>query len=397
MAHRQQATQLPFGHMLYSVIIIVVGMLAGVVLTVISSNWPPDSAERNILLNLGSGLMATAFISLILELVWSNQRTQAEKDELRPIYEQLRDVPEKLGKLEGRLEAFKQLGFNNCYSSRSEALQSFLGYAQEMIQESADGDGEYSTQNTVNIVSSSARGLMGYIDRDPSQLQRAWRDLITKSPGRFRFLLTHPAFAHLRLPAEERSSGDIELEILKTTIYLHCVGGMTSTELRLYRGSPTVFAIQAGEHILLNPYPYGQMAMDTLCLEFERGKESSYIANFMSKHFNQTWAFFDQRSKVVDGKPLVEGIQKFDDILQAFSECTFLSRPEQLRLTELQVIELDDFTCKTLKHTINQFAIQPPCDTPFMDYIKQHNLICSDQANTNASHTATPDPAGAKP
>lgn len=377
-------------HGVYATIIIAGGILIGIVLTLVASLFTTGSIEYNLATNIGSGLIATALIGLILELVWSNQRTQAEKSELQPIYDKLedvhdrlKDVPEQLEKLEGRLEAFKQLGFNNCYASRNDALQAFLNYAQGMVKPDEPPDlsnmSERSLQTTINIVSSSARGLMGYIDREPSQLQKAWRDLITRHPKHFRLLLTHPAFAHLRQPAEERASGDIELEILKTAIYLHCVAGMTSNELRLYRGSPTVFAIQVGDHILVNPYPYGTMAMDTLCLEFERGKEGTYIAKFMNMHFNHTWAFMDQPSKTVDYKPLIAGIDNFGDILQAFSECTFLNSPKRLRLTTSQVEELDTFTCNTLKRMVKDFALQPPDPGPFMKYVKDNQFYCSDQ------------------
>jgi hypothetical protein len=372
-----------FKHQFYTLFIIIVGIVLGVVITILASQFAAGSTGYNLLTSMGSGLMATAFISLILELIWSNQRTEAEKSELQPIYDKLKDVPDKLGKLEGRLEAFKQLGFNNCYSSRNDALKTFLGYAQNIVKEVEVCDqantSERSLQTTVNIVSSSARGLMGYIDREPSQLQKAWRELITMQPKNFRLLLTHPAFAHLRQPAEERASGDIELEILKTTIYLHCVAGMKSNELRFYRGSPTVFAIQVGDHILVNPYPYGTMAMDTLCLEFERGKEGSYIAKFMNMHFNHTWAFMDQPSKTVDYKPLIAGIDKFDDILQAFSECTFLNSPKRLRLTTSQVEELDIFTGVTLKKVGADFIIAPPDQNPFMKHLQENNFFCSDQ------------------
>lgn len=400
-----------FKHQVYTLVIISVGILAGVILTLFAGNFDPDSTGRELLNSLGSGLLATAFISMILEVIWSNQRTESEKSELQPIYNKLRDVydnlkdvPDKLSKLEGRLEAFKQLGFNNCYASRSDALQTFLGYAQTIIKDIDTGNelsSERSLQTTINIVSSSARGLMGYIDREPSQLQKAWRDLITRHPRYFRLLLTHPAFAHLRQPAEERASGDIELEILKTAIYLHCVAGMTASELRLYRGSPTVFAIQVSDHILINPYPYGTMAMDTLCLEFERGKESSYIAKFTNMHFNHTWAFIDQPSKTVDNKALVAGMDTFDDILQAFSECTYLGNPKRLRLTTSQVKELDTFIGITLNRMIKKFAIQPPPGTePFMDYVRQNNYECSDQdpmPRQSSTHSgAKPKRAAAK-
>jgi len=221
---------------------------------------------------------------------------------------------------------------------------------------------------------------MGYLDRQAHRIQKEWRELITKAPKSFKILLTHPAYAHLRQPAEERSSGDIELEILKTAIYLHCVAGMTEDELRFYRGSPTVFLIMAGKHILLNPYPYGKMAMDTLCLEFESDSEGSYVADFAGMHFDHTWAFIHQNSKMVDGKPLVEGINNFDQILKAFSECTFLNDEKKLRLTRAQVEELDTFTCQTLSSEEIKFSLEPPKDNPFKRYFNENHLTCRDGA-----------------
>lgn len=370
---------------IYETVVIASAIIAGVVLTILAEMDNIKPIFSSLFTNFGTSLLATAFISLILELVWSNQRTQAEKDELQPIYEKLKDVPDKLGKLEGRLEAFKQLGFNNCYASRNDALKTFLSYAQSILKDddqSLDPSSERSFDNTINIVSSSARGLVGYIDREPSKLQKDWRNIITTHPRSFRILLTHPAFAHLRQPAEERASGDIELEILKTAIYLHCVAGMKANELRLYRGSPTVFAIQVGDHILLNPYPYGTMAMDTLCLEFERGQEGSYISKFTHMHFNHTWAFIDQPSKTVDNKSLVAGIDSFDDILDAFSECTFLSNPRRLRLTRSQVEELDRFICKRIRPESKDSLPESPA--PFKEFMDRSGLACSDQEETNA-------------
>lgn len=164
------------------------------------------------------------------------------------------------------------------------------------------------------------------------------------------------------------------MEILKTAIYLHCVAGMKETQLRLYRGSPTVFAIKVQQHILLNPYPYGKMAMETLCLEFESAEESTYIGNFVNMHFNHTWAFFDQDSKLVDGRPLVAGVGSFSDILDAFSECTYLGDPQRLRLARAQVKELDRFIRNQGAHCAG-----PGKGSPFLDFMKSKNMKCSDE------------------
>lgn len=364
----------------WTVVIIILGLLGGVILTLVAARFPADSILHVILVNLGSGVTATALISIALDLVWGRERAKEERKELEPLYDRFRDFADRLSKLEGRLEVFKTLGLNYCYASRRDALGKFFGYAKDIVDRnpSPECDGsDISSDQVVNIVSSSARGLMGYLDRETLQVQKQWRELITEQPQRFRILLTHPAYAHLRQPAEERSSGDIELEILKTAIYLHCIAGMDSSMLRFYRGSPTVFLVQAGKHILVNPYPYGKMAMNTLCLEFESSTEDSYVFDFAHMHFNHTWAFLDQPSKLVDQRRLVQGVATFDDIISAFSECTFLSNPKCLRLTEAQVVELDTFISTTLRTKYERFKNEPPCDDPFMAYVKENDLECS--------------------
>ncbi len=370
-------------------IVVAFGIIAGIVVTLLSDLWPSGNAAHNLLQSLGVGLLTTAFIGLVLDLLWSKERAKAEKEEFQPLFDELSTTTKKLADtagqlevLENRYEAFEKLGLNRCHSKRNDALKTFFIYAKEIIptedSKSANDTSDVPSGKTISIVSSSARGLIGYLDRDPQEVQSQWRELITTRPGYFRILLTHPAFAHLRQPAEERSFGDIELEILKTSVYLHCVAGMHGKQFRFYRGSPTVFAIQIGKHILLNPYPYGQMAMDTLCLEFAAKDEQSYVSKFMNMHFNHTWAFIRQPSKLVDRKPLVVGINEFDDILTAFSECTFLNRPKLLRLTKAQINELDEFTCKTLGELNPRFAIEPPKGDPFMTFVRKNGFLFSD-------------------
>jgi hypothetical protein len=365
-----------------TIVIILFGVLSGLCLGLLSTKFGPGSALNVTLLSLGSGLISTAFISMILDLFWSKERAKAEKEELQPIYDGLKDYATQLGKLEGRFEAFKQLGFNYCYASRNDALEKFWGYANEVISAQATKkavpEGS-ATLSTINVVSSSARGLFGKVDSNPNDVQRKWRELIQINPKQFRILLTHPAYAHLRQPAEERSSGDIELEILKTAIYLYSVAQLGESELRFYRGSPTVFSIQAGKHILLNPYPYGKTATDTLCLEFESENDRSYVADFENNHFDRTWQFIEQYGKRVDGRRLVEGVSSLDDIVEAFSECTFLGSPPRLRLELGQVQELDVFISETLPREYSDKMMIPASETPFMDYVSQHGLLCSDE------------------
>ena len=359
----------------FTLSIIVIGILGGLCLTLYSSQWPAESGVRTLLLTLGSSVISTGLIGLFLDLTWSRERAKQERRELEPLYDKFQMFADHLGKIEGRLEAFKQLGLNYCHATRSQALSRFLGYAEKLVagssQTATRESREVSSRDTVNIVSSSARGLIGYLDRDPQNVQRQWRELIKANHQCFRLLLTHPAYAHLRQPAEERSSGDIELEILKTAVYLHCVAGMNDAQLRFYRGSPTVFTIQAQKNILLNPYPYGKMAMQTLCLEFEVEGDTGYISDFLNMHFNHTWAFMDQPSKVVNGKALVVGVRDFGAILEAFAECTSLTDPLCLRLAPMQVAELDSFAATIGRQDP---ATKPPHPDPFRRCVEEKGL-----------------------
>ncbi|MDP8225931.1 MAG: hypothetical protein P9L99_21400 [Candidatus Lernaella stagnicola] len=380
---------------LHTWIVIGFGLVVGALLTILSQTVGTDTVFRFVLLNLGCALVATVFISILLDLFWSKERAAVEKKELEPLFKKFQDFTEKLNKLEGRLEAFKQLGLDYCNATRYDALERFLNIAKDVVAVSSNE--QQKPAITIDIVSSSARGLVGYLDREAPSIQMEWRSLITEYPRYFRVLLTHPAYAHLRQPAEERSSGDIELEILKTAIYLHCVAGIDSRNLRFYRGSPTLFLIKINRHVLLNPYPYGKMAMDTLCLEFESDDEEGYVANFAKMHFDHTWAFLHQDSKRVDGNKLVEGIDSMEDILQSFSECSFLHEPRKLRLTTHQVLELDTFVNIILRKGTVRLRKEIQTERPFKEYLEEKRLFCADEIGFEREHSEAPETPDGSP
>ncbi len=369
-----------------TIVIIVIASLSGICISILTEILQIQQWLKIIMVNIGCGLIATAIISVILDLFWSKERAKIEQDEMKPFLDEFKEFTNKLSNLEEQLKAFKILGLNSCYSSRNEALDKFYNYASEAIERvpksKVDDSDCVKCTGKINIVSSSARGLIGYLDREDNEIQKKWRELITKHPRNFQILLTHPAYAHLRQPAEERSSGDIEMEILKTAMYLLMVAGMSNNEQRFYRGSPTVFLIQVNKHYLLNIYPYGKMAMNTLCLEFESANENSYVSDFSRMHFHHTWNFLQQNSKVVDNKPLVEGISDFSHILTAFSECTTLNC-NNLRLTKDQVNELDTFFLEIKKIADTKKLKEWNLDSernPFMKFVIQKKYVCCNEA-----------------
>lgn len=325
-------------------LIIIITFLLGLILTFISSYISSKirlfpSEVSNVFNSIGVGLISASSISLLLDKIWNIIRKEEMKSVIEPIMQKMGDVNKTFEKLDGRVGAFKEVGLNFCHGNRKESLSRFYKMAYDGILNAKEKDSKIS----IKIVASSARGLVGFFDREvDDEIQYKWRDLIDKNSNSFQILLTHPAYAHLRQPAEERSNGAIETEILKSALHFLLVADMKSDHLRFFRGSPTVFMIQIEKEILINPYPYGNMAMKTVCLEFT-GEENSFISQFAKSHFDHTWAFLDQDDKIIDGKPFVVDIKSHDSILEALKECTYLGNEKRLRLTEPQVKSLNTF------------------------------------------------------
>jgi hypothetical protein len=306
-----------------------------------------------LLQTLGSTVFVTAAISIILDRYWSRARTAIEQGESTSYMAAFRQFTDKLQKLDVRLKTCYDIGLNACYSDREEALEKFYEYAEALVpkkpeeahlaKKASDSDEPVIQDNIIKIVSSSARGIIGYTDRKNHKVQDKWRELIVNNKEHFQILLTHPSFAYLRQPSEERASGDIEIEIIKTALFLRINARMDHENVRMYRGSPTVFLIRAGKYALVNPYPYGQMAMNTLCLHFEIYNEHTMASKFCWMHFDHPWAFEQQKSKMIDNKEMVVGVNSLVDILEAFSECKYIGS-RLLRLTKPQIAELDLFT-----------------------------------------------------
>ena len=385
------------------------GVGMGLFLVILPASVSMRDIWESISVSIGTGLISTSFIGLVLELLWGKMRVEIAREQLSPItseiekvahdfcekvgdvsertLENFTDFTSRLQKLQGRLEAFENLGLSYCHPSRKEAIDTFLEYVNLQFDNkvACNIDEENSPcLKPINIVSSSARGLIGYLDRAPSAGQRKWRSSMLEHSGIFRILLTHPSYAHLRQPAEERGVGDIEAEIIKTMVFLHCVCGMGNSSLRLYRGSPTVFLIEIGDHVLLNPYSYGKMAMETLCLEFNTALSQpsdalvkktgkTYVEEFAKKHFHEPWSFGTQCGKRVNGKLLVNIIDNVEDILKAFKECTINGNEKILRFTLSQVHEIDEFVASLGEEY--KFKNKMSGKYPFMTCINNNQYV----------------------
>jgi hypothetical protein len=101
-----------------------------------------------------------------------------------------------------------------------------------------------------------------------------------------KFLLTHPMVADLRAGQEGRRSSEIGKEIIESLEILRD-WNVPPDNVRLYRGTPTCFAIKTEKQMLLNPYPYGEVAYNSPCLIVETSEEnpSYFYQEFDQSHF----------------------------------------------------------------------------------------------------------------
>jgi len=167
------------------------------------------------------------------------------------------------------LRSAQRAGIRGVYASRGEALQAFMGAME-------------AERHEIMIVGSSLRGLLQEYD---NEYERA-RELLKRKVAdrvRVRLLLTHPVVADLRARQEDRNLKDIGREIVESLTLLLKDWKVSPTHLRLYVGTPTVFAIKTGDAMLLNTYPYMKEAVASPCMIVAR---PGYIYDrYLDDHF----------------------------------------------------------------------------------------------------------------
>jgi hypothetical protein len=171
----------------------------------------------------------------------------------------------------GILRALNDAGVIHPYRSRESAIRDFATAIDE-------------EQREIMVIGSSLKGLL---KKDNYKLIAEKLKFKQKSAGvPVKFLLTHPMVADLRAGQEGRRSSDIGLEIIASLETLRD-WGMPESNVRLYCGTPTCFAIKTEKKMLLNPYPYGGVAYDSPCLivEFAEEKSSYFYRAFNTAHF----------------------------------------------------------------------------------------------------------------
>jgi len=169
-----------------------------------------------------------------------------------------------------------ELGLVGIYPNRGEALGHFVTPLEREIR----------SGGRLWIVGSSLKGFctqtIGRIDavKAVSQALAASCDV--------RVLCTHPTQADARAEQEGRKFGAIYLEISVSLANLK-EAGLRRQNVRFSKGAPTVFGICTSDHMLLNPYPYGNEAFLNFSMIVKKTFKDGIFNRYLQDHFEKSW------------------------------------------------------------------------------------------------------------
>ena len=272
-------------------ILSVFAIVAGILLIVLSQTGPESWGQfaRDLFLAIGLAIAPSGLIGLITDYLIFGRTMETLVDEVKQFGTENNKLSEQVKALQVSTEFLKQsseLGLEMIYPDRGSALKFFAN----LMRKQAKSESKEQSGRLI-IVGSSIKGLREAI--------RNLEDIITEASKNpycdFRILLTHPQYCRYRENQEERPPGAIEEEIYATMLLLEdnwfksddenksstpmesrmeSDGGKNNKEInksiahnvKLYKGTPTCFMIIAGDHMLINPYPYEKEAFKSFCL-----------------------------------------------------------------------------------------------------------------------------------
>ncbi len=169
------------------------------------------------------------------------------------------------------LQAIRHAGIKGIHRRRQSALRDF---ASSLDQEA----------NEIVVIGSSLRGLL----QQPEYKEIADKlRFKAKLPSlNVRFLLTHPIVADFRASQEKRNPTEIGSEILHSLRILQS-WEVPCSNVRLYLGTPTCFAMKTTRAMLINPYPYITVCSEAPCLLVEQASDiDSSLSGYFFEEFN---------------------------------------------------------------------------------------------------------------
>lgn len=266
------------GYAFALILLFMVGILSIVIGTLA---FPNGSLWNVIFVNAGVAMAPAAVVAqlfrvfLFAEIKYelTHPVLNEVRDRLGPeIKDQIRDILEDYRNEIAVLRSLKDAGVIRPYRNRETTLKDFATAIDAETRE-------------IMIIGSSLKGLL--IKDKYKEIADKLR--FKKDNGKVvvKFLLTHPMVADLRAGQEGRRSSEIGKEIIESLEILRD-WKVPAENVRLYRGTPTCFAIKTEKQMLLNPYPYGEVAYDSPCLIVETSEDnpSYFYHEFDKAHFS---------------------------------------------------------------------------------------------------------------
>lgn len=174
-----------------------------------------------------------------------------------------------------------ETGLIGIYPSRTDALTSFADALQD----------EIGRRGRIWIVASSMKGF--------STQQIGHSDgigLIRSGRGNgcdIRIMCTHPTVADTRASQEGRRYGQIFQEIELSLGQLK-EAGLGRQNVRFSKAAPTVFGICTHDVMLLNPYPFGNVAFLNFSLIVRKTPRVGIFQRYQEEHFDKAWTSGDE-------------------------------------------------------------------------------------------------------
>ena len=282
LSERPAVMQLLFGVIILAgVVCILLGQLVG-------------GTAGGILLGIGVGLLPTGGVS-ILQAHYVDKLSQ--RATLTAIRDQVRVSFEDHERL---LRECAALGVEGVCRTRPEALRRFAPHIAEEIRRAERGQ-----PARLWFICTSMRGFIYPAEGgfDPKGLIG---DAATLPTLELRVVLLHPQWALVRDHQERHERPIIAGETEDSVRLLQEECNVPEEAIRFASGGPTVFAIATSEHMLLNPYPYGEEAHRGFTLLVgEAGRpaegrdQGGIYGQYLRTHFERIW----QRATGLDQPP----------------------------------------------------------------------------------------------
>jgi hypothetical protein len=252
---------------------------------------------QSVLLGIGLALAPSGVVALLTDwLVFGHliEGLRLSTTRLREKTDSLESEIISLRMSTNFLKQSSDLGLEMIYTDRGTALRDF---AKFMEIEVSRGD----AMGKLIIVGSSIKGMLENVKKAPEYIRTA-----INSGCELHILLTHPEYSPFRENQEDRPPGAIEDEIfdglreLESCVHVDYPDPpdlKLAPKVKLYKGTPTCFMIVAGNHMLINPYPYEEEAYRSFCVAVRKVEpqdanvdvERTIFAQYLRAHFEKPW------------------------------------------------------------------------------------------------------------